>query len=162
MLNRKKSLSENNGLTRLAAAALVAVLAVPLAALADEAAIDRAMVRATDSPDLEWGPCPAFMPEGCGLAVLHGNPAEPNADVLFKLPAGRTAPPHWHTSAERMVLLSGEMKVEYEGQEAEVVEAGDYAYGPPRVSHWATCTSEEDCVLFIAFVEPVDAVPTAD
>lgn len=154
MPNRKRSSFRNSVLTRIAAAALAA----PFAALAD----DDAIVVAIDSPDLEWGPCPAFMPEGCGLAVLHGNPAEPNADVLFKLPAGTTAPPHWHTSAERMVLLSGEMKVEYEGQEPEVIEAGNYAYGPPRVSHWATCTSEEDCVLFIAFVKAVDAMPSRE
>lgn len=145
-------------LTRMTAATLVAVLAAPIAAFGDE----NAFIRTADSAKLEWGPCPDFMPEGCGLAVLHGNPAEPGADVLFKLPAGTTAPPHWHTSAERMVLMSGEMQVEYEGQEQMVLQEGNYAYGPPRVAHWATCTSDEDCVLFIAFNEPVDAMPSEE
>ncbi len=142
-------------LTRLAATALVAALAVP-PALGDEPAL----AIAADSAELEWGPCPEFMPEGCAIAVLHGNPAEPNADVLFKLPGNSTAPPHWHTSAERMVLISGELQVQYDGQGAQRLSAGDYAYGPPRLSHSASCDSDEDCVLFIAFEEPVDAMPT--
>ena len=35
---------------------------------------------------LKWGPCPAFLPKGCGLAVLHGDPSKPNADVFLKVP----------------------------------------------------------------------------
>lgn len=137
------------------AVALVAVLALPLSASGEDAAF----VQSPDAADLEWGPCPDFMPAGCEIAVLQGNPAEPNADVLFKLPSGTTAPSHWHTSAERMVLIAGELEVEYEGQEPATIRTGDYAYGPPKLPHHATCKSEQDCVLFIAFEEPVDALP---
>ncbi len=56
-----------------------------------------------------------------------------------------------------MVLVSGEMRVNYEGQQPEVLQAGTYAYGPPEVPHTASCESSEPCVLFIAFEEPVDA-----
>lgn len=38
---------------------------------------------------------------------------------------------------------------------------GTYAYGPAHLPHVATCLSKEPCVLFIAFVEPVDAIPVA-
>ena len=144
-------------LTRLLPASLLVVLAAPIAAVADESAV----VTTADSASLEWGPCPAFMPEGCAIAVLHGSPAEPNADVLFKVPGGADIPAHSHTSPERMVLLSGEMQVRYDGHEQETLETGAYAYGPAGLSHDATCTSDEDCILFIAFVAPVDAEPTA-
>lgn len=110
-----------------------------------------------DDPELEWGPCPAFMPDSCRIAVLQGDPAKANADVFFRLASNTTAPNHWHHSAERMVLVAGEMKVDYEGQEPVILEPGTYAYGPPEKPHVATCQSEEDCVLFIAFEEPVDA-----
>jgi quercetin dioxygenase-like cupin family protein len=120
---------------------------------------DGSLVRLAESPELEWVPCPEFMPDGCALAVLQGNPAERNVDVFFKLPSKATAPSHWHTSAERMVLVSGEMRVHYEGQDPAVLEEGMYAYGPARLPHEATCVSGEDCVLFIAFEEPVDAFP---
>ena len=137
----------------LVVAATIAGLIAPAATLG----ADESFVRLAESPDLEWGPCPEFMPDGCALAVLHGNPAERNADVFFKLPSKATAPRHWHTSAERMVLVSGEMRVDYEGQDPAVLEEGMYAYGPARLPHEATCLSDEDCVLFIAFEEPVDA-----
>jgi hypothetical protein len=39
-----------------------------------------------DDADLDWGPCPEFMPDGCALAILQGDPAQPNADVFFRLP----------------------------------------------------------------------------
>jgi quercetin dioxygenase-like cupin family protein len=138
------------------------VLLLVLASFVASAGADageRAFVWRADDPKLEWGPCPDFMPEGCGLAVLQGDPAKPNADVFFRLPAGSTAPHHWHTSAERMVLVSGELHVDYDGQDPVVMRPGTYAYGPARLPHVASCRSEEACVLFIAFEEPVDAVP---
>lgn len=116
-----------------------------------------AFTRAADDPDLEWGPCPPFMPEGCGIAVLQGDPAGPNADILFRVPANSPIVSHWHTSAERMILISGNMTVQYEGQDPATLEAGDYAYGPARLRHTAQCNDDGPCVLFIAFEEPVDA-----
>jgi quercetin dioxygenase-like cupin family protein len=143
---------------RMAALAFVAGLATQAPVLADEAAF----IRTVDSAEIAWGPCPEFMPEGCALAVLQGNPAERNADVFFKLPAKSTAALHTHTSAERMVLVSGEMKVQYEGQEPVVLKAGTYAYGPASLPHEATCSSDQDCILFIAFEEPVDAIAAGE
>lgn len=147
-----------NAPARLLTATLFVVLAAPMAAAADESAV----VTTAESAGLEWGPCPEFMPEGCAIAVLHGDPAEPDADVLFKVPGGADIPEHSHTSPERMVLVSGEMQVRYEGHEQETLKPGTYAYGPAGLSHDATCTSDDDCVLFIAFVDPVDAMPTGE
>lgn len=120
-------------------------------------AAEQARVLAHDAADLSWGACPAFMPDGCALAVLHGDPAQPNADVFFKLPGGAAVPRHWHSSAERMVLVAGELEVQYDGQNAVVLTPGRYAYGPARLPHTATCRAGADCVLFIAFEAAVDA-----
>ena len=98
------------------------------------------------------------MPAGCGLAILHGDPSQPNTDVFFKLPPGASLPIHWHTSAERMVLIAGELRVSYEGQASAVLKAGGYAYGPPGRRHGGACVSAVPCVLFIAFEAPVDAM----
>lgn len=108
---------------------------------------------------IKWGDCPAFLPKGCGLAVLHGDPSKPNADVFLKVPGKSTLPLHTHTSAERMVLVSGELHVTYEGQKMSIMKAGTYAYGPAKAPHKAYCASNVPCVLFIAFEGPVDAVP---
>ena len=123
--------------------------------LADEPAL----VIAADDAQLEWGPCPDFIPAGCEIAVLHGDPAIPNVDILFKVPGDFTIPHHRHTSAERMILLSGELHVTYEGQETAIVEVGSYAYGPAERPHEAYCVPGDVCVLFIAFEAPLDAYP---
>ena len=107
---------------------------------------------------LNWGACPDFIPKGCVIAVLHGDPTKPNADVFFKVPANFRIPWHTHTSAERMVLVSGELSVTYEGQPTTVLKPGMYAYGPAKLPHEAVCASGAACVLFIAFEAPVDAV----
>ena len=79
-------------------------------------------------------------------------------NIFFKVPANFTIPDHWHTSAERMVLVSGELHVTYQGQPMSVLRPGMYAYGPARLAHKAVCVSREPCVLFIAFEAPVDAI----
>lgn len=108
---------------------------------------------------LKWGRCPPLFPKGCEIAVLHGDPATPNADVFLRVPPKYEIPSHWHTSPERMVLVSGKMKVEYSGHRPSVLRPGSYAYGPPKAPHKASCANAGPCVLFIAFESPVDAMP---
>ncbi len=109
-------------------------------------------------PKIAWGPCPDIMPAGCQLAVLHGDPAKPNADAFLKLPGKAAFRKHRHSSAERMILVSGELQVTYDGQKPEVIRAGSYAYGPAQRAHAGSCVSAEPCLLFIAFEGPVDAI----
>lgn len=118
-----------------------------------------ALTKTAADSQLKWGPCPPFMPEGCALAVLHGDPTKDNLDVFLKVPPKSTIPPHWHTSAERMILVEGELQVTYDGQPMTVLKPGTYAYGPAKLPHHAVCTSSDPCVLFIAFESPLDAVP---
>lgn len=132
------------------------------AAVAQSPASDPALANTFKDAQLTWGPCPAFIPTGCEIAVLHGDPAKANADVFFKVPGDFDIPRHWHTSAERMVLVSGELTVTYDGQEPVVLKPGMYAYGPPKHSHKASCAAGDPCVLFIAFETPVDAVATEE
>jgi hypothetical protein len=146
---------QRTGLTALLGLFWCAAMTLPSAVVAG----GEAFTWNADSPDLDWGPCPEFFPEGCAIAVLQGDPVQHNADILIRFPGQSDVPHHWHTSAERMVLVSGELLVDYDGQDPVVMRAGTYAYGPARLPHEAHCRSVEDCVLFIAFEEPVDAVP---
>jgi len=126
---------------------------------------DSAFIQDPDDPALEWGPCPEFMPEGCELAIIQGDPTDNNADALFKLEPGTTVAEHWHTSTERMVLLSGKMEVDYDGQAPVKLEPGTYAYGPAGLAHETHCLGKEgddNCILFIAFEDPVDAIDVND
>ena len=140
-------------------AALVLLSAVMIGpALAGDQGEEPALAVEPEDSALTWGPCPAFFGEGCHIAVLHGDPARPDTDVLFRLAGQRAFPAHRHTSAERMVLISGELEVVYEGQEPVRLSAGTYAYGPPGRAHRGKCVSAAPCVLFIAFEQPIDAM----
>jgi len=112
-----------------------------------------------DDPKLKWGPCPDFMPKGCQIAVLQGDPAKHNADVFFRIPGKSHVPRHWHTSAERMALVAGELDIAFDGHPRMNVRQGSYLYGPAKLPHEVTCVSSDPCVLFIAFESPVDAIP---
>ncbi len=120
------------------------------------------IARTTKDSQLKWGPCPPLMPKGCEIAVLHGDPAKNNADIFLKVPANSVIPRHWHTSAERMVLVSGELHVTYDGHKTAVLKPGTYAYGPAKLPHKAQCKKAGACILFIAFESPVDAVASED
>ena len=128
-------------------------------AFAPTASADPVVTWRTDGPTLQWGACPPGMPDGCQIAVLHGDPAKPNSDILLKVPAGSAIAPHWHSSAERMMLVGGELTVKYQGTPEKSLLPGTYAYGPARLPHRADCQSSEPCTLFIAFEGPVDRHP---
>ena len=132
------------------------------AALAQTPIPEQALTQTFDDAQLKWGPCPAFLPKGCAIAVLHGDPAKDNLDVFFKVPARSTIPLHWHTSAERMVLVAGELHVTYDGQKTAILRPGTYGYGPAKRTHDGYCASSDPCVLFIAFESPLDAVPVVN
>jgi quercetin dioxygenase-like cupin family protein len=122
-------------------------------------ALDRPLALSETAADLQWGDCPAIFPPGCKISVLHGNPAEPGADVFLRVPSGYAIPAHSHTSAERMVLVSGQLDVTYVGHPTVSLKRGDYAYGPAMLPHKARCNGTEACTLFIAFNSAVDALP---
>ncbi len=132
--------------------------AAPAAAPVDEPAAPGLplAINAADEA-LAWGSCPPIFPESCGIAVLHGDPGAPNADVFLRVPGGLGLAAHTHTSAERMILVAGELKVKYAGSPEVTLVPGQYAYGPAGLPHQATCASVDTCVLFIAFEGPVDA-----
>lgn len=142
--------------------ALLCGCAAVLPAVASEPVSGRAFA----DPGVTWGACPEFLPEGCGIAVLGGDPAGRDADVFFRVPGGATIPLHYHSSDERIVLVGGRLRVTFEGQPPMLLEPGQYARVAGRAAHSAVCESAEACVLFIAFDGPLDAVagraPPAD
>lgn len=120
-------------------------------------ATDRPVAKTINDKDLKWGPCPEIFPKGCEIGVLHGDPAKKGTDVYLRVPAKYEIPAHTHTSAEHMTLVSGNLEVKYKGERPMTLQVGSYAFGPAQHAHRATCTSNEACVLFISFDEPIDA-----
>ena len=119
---------------------------------------EQALATPVADPNIKWGACPPIFPAGCEITVLHGDPTKPGADVFLRVPAQYVIPPHTHTSAERMILATGEMRVTYKGQAPATLTAGSYAYGPAKLPHKAECISADPCTLFIAFNGAVDVL----
>lgn len=141
---------------------LTAVAVLPVAAQAEDhgevtSGDAMAFTYAMDDARITFVDCPAFFGKGCSIGILQGDPAKPNSDVVFKVPGNFNLPAHWHTSAERMVLIAGEMDLTYKGQETITMKSGMYIYGPPKLPHTGRCISSEPCELFIAFEGPIDA-----
>ncbi|WKK67101.1 cupin domain-containing protein [Lutimonas zeaxanthinifaciens] len=111
-----------------------------------------------DNKDLEWLPAPDFFPD-CSFTILHGDITKPNLDFFFRIEPNTKVINHTHNSPERMILISGDLEVQYEGEEPVVLKAGSYAYGPGGKPHKAKCLDNGPCVLFVAMVDPFDAVP---
>lgn len=135
------------------------VLITPFA-LADKPAQAPAHVFSINDARLKWRPCPAFIPKGCEIALLHGYPWKNNADIFFKVPANFAIPNHWHTSPERIVLVSGQLEITYDGQQAAVLKPGMYAYSPAKLPHTAICANGDPCILFISYDGPINAFAT--
>jgi len=151
--------SVNMHVLRLCAILLLLFVALMVAACSPEQpASAKAFEFTANDPALKWGPCPPIFPAGCEIAVLQGDPAKPNADVFLRVPGQYEIPAHSHTSAERMILVTGTLAVTYKGQEPTTLRAGSYAYGPAKLAHKASCVSADPCTLFIAFESAVDAV----
>lgn len=145
--------------TTASAAAFLTALAIVACASppAEPQSAGPALAIKAQDPSLKWGPCPPILTGECNIAVLHGDPSRPNADVFLRVGAGYVIANHIHTSAERMILVSGKLQVQYKGAAPVVLSPSDYAYGPSKAPHGGKCISSEPCTLFIAFEGPIDA-----
>lgn len=139
----------------------VVFLTIGLNAQSNGASDSESSIAATiDSKDLEWLPAPDFFPN-CSFTILHGDISQPNLDFFFKIDPNTEVVNHTHNSPERMILISGDLEVEYQGEKPVVLKAGSYAYGPAGKPHKAKCLDNGPCVLFVAMEDPFDAVPIA-
>ncbi len=91
---------------------------------------------------VQWAPAPPFMPAGAELAVLEGNPAAKGPVVLrLKFPGGYAVPPHWHSMAERLTVISGTFNVgagdTLDRTATQVLAAGGFVSLPPQMHHYA-------------------------
>ncbi len=128
------------------------------AQISDNPMAEKSYATAMDNKELKWSPAPDFFP-GCSFTILHGDLAKPNLDFFFKIEPNTEVVNHKHNSQERMILISGDLEVQYEGEDPVILKAGTYAYGPAGKPHKAKCLDNGPCVLFVAMVEPFDALP---
>ena len=82
---------------------------------------------------MKWGSSLPGLPAGAQTAVLSGDPNKAGEafTISVKMPDGYVVRPHWHPTAENMVVISGNMKVGTGDSfnEASMTELGPAAMG---------------------------------
>src|SRR5437762_592765 len=112
---------------RLAALALTFFFAIPPSAI--------------QVTDVVWKDGPPTLPKGTKVAVLEGDPKAPGIFTMrLRVPAGSVVEPHTHPRAERVTILSGEVRVgfgdTFERKGMTAFHPGDFYVNPPESHHY--------------------------
>lgn len=93
---------------------------------------------------IQWKPCPPNLPSDCELAVLEGDPKNPDFfSVRFRLGGKFVMPPHTHPKDERVTILQGSAYVAFgedgSKENAKKFGPGDYYVNARGAIHsvWA-------------------------
>ena len=82
----------------------------PILVRAEDAMSDQVFV---NSSEIKWGEAPPTLPKRAKVAVLYGDPGKSGPFVVrLMAPAGYKIPPHWHTQAENLTVVSGTLYLE--------------------------------------------------
>ncbi len=125
--------------------------------MAKKPVTQKALAISAQDPSLQWQKCPDFLP--CTFAILRGEMGSNHMDIFLKFPSKAQIPYHRHSSAEHMIMISGEFHTTYHHHEKVILSAGDYAYGPSNLAHDGYCASDKACLMFVAYETPLDAHP---
>src|SRR5215813_14108964 len=88
-----------------------------LAALAVTLFLATAPPDAIQITEVQWKAGPPTLPKGTKVCVLEGDPKAAGMFTMrLKVPAGSVVEPHTHPRAERVTILSGEVRVGFGDQ----------------------------------------------
>lgn len=89
---------------------------------------------------------------------MKGDPAKGPAYFFVKLPAGFSVALHHHTADHYVVVVSGTMMFNVDGQD-RTLPAGSYFAFTGKKQHTTKCVEGADCVLFLEAHSKWDVVP---
>lgn len=153
------------------ATAFVALVVAPIAGIARtpeaRTATPAAQHVLLPPAKITWGPAPPGLPPGAQMAVLSGDPSKPGQfTVSTKFPDGYTVPPHWHPTAENVIVVEGTMLMgmgdTFNEAATTAIGAGGYAKLPKGMHHFVRARGATTIVIFgngpfeITYVNPKD------
>jgi hypothetical protein len=93
-------------------------------------------------PDsLRWGPAPPVLPKGAEISVIAGDPGKAGSYVIrVKVPANYQIPAHWHSTAENLTVVSGDVNVgmgdRLDKNHSNKLEVGGFIFLPSKMTHF--------------------------
>lgn len=85
------------------------------------------------------------LPECAKFSLLRGDPAKGASVTLARWSAGCTVPKHWHTANLELIMVSGRMRLETEGN--KVLQPGGYVFLPSHHHHQFPCATA--CMFYL-------------
>jgi quercetin dioxygenase-like cupin family protein len=98
--------------------------------------------------------------KGVQMAVLWGDPKKGEYGAVAKFAAGNDAGWHTHTNRIRLVMISGTLVIEVDGQPAKELTATAYVDEPGKIKHKTSCKAGADCVFFMHGHGAFDFIPS--
>ncbi len=97
--------------------------------------------------DLQWRDAGPSLPAGAQVVVLDGDPRrEGSFTMRLKMSAGDRIPPHTHSTAERVTVISGVVHLgigeKFDESAGREMKTGDFVTVPPGVPHFAWAIGE--------------------
>jgi quercetin dioxygenase-like cupin family protein len=94
------------------------------------------------TPALKWGPAPAVFPKGAKMAVVSGDPSQPQPfEVELAFPNGYRVPPHFHPTDEMVQVKKGTLLVgmgdKIDLKQAHAMKVGETGAVPAQQHHYA-------------------------
>ena len=119
------------------------------------------------SGDLQWNDAPKSLPPGAKLAVLAGDPNNPQPFTMrIRVPAGYRIPPHQHPGNENVTVISGSLIMgmgdDFNTEYGHALSAGDFVMMPAGTHHFAFAPEETTVEIHgigpwgITYVNPDD------
>jgi quercetin dioxygenase-like cupin family protein len=95
----------------------------------------------SNAEDLIWQSAPPSLPRGAQMTVLLGDPSKPGPfAVRFSAPAEYTVPPHFHSRAEMLTILSGTLYMgtgtTFDPTSAHTLNVGAFHFLPAQSPHF--------------------------
>lgn len=116
---------------------------------------------------LKWGDPPPSLPAGARLAVVQGDPSQPQPFVVrLQVPAGYKIAPHWHPGVENVTVLAGTVALgmgeTFDESTMTSAAVGSYASLPAEMRHYfmaktaATIQVHGQGPFVVNYVNPAD------
>lgn len=106
--------------------------------------------------ELKWVEVPGTPAK---LATVKGDSAKGAHTSFFTLPAGFSAPLHFHHADHQVVVVSGTMVLTPEGGAAKKLGPGSWFEFTGAKKHLTSCEAGADCVMAIVAKGAWDLVP---
>ena len=112
---------------------------MPLSALAVHGEVPG--MTSFDADKVKWGEPPPAVPKGAKLVVVAGDPGKPGPYVMrLSTPANFRVPPHWHSNAENVTIVSGVFQLglgdKFDRKALHAYKAGGFFSMPAKTHHF--------------------------